>query len=112
MEKGFGGLSGRRCFNHQLREAAALCPACGRFFCRECVTEHDDRVLCASCLRRLHKPPLLRRFGFAPVARVFQGLLGFLLLWVLFYYLGLAFLSLPSSLHEGTVWQGIWNSGR
>ena len=43
-------LAHQRCFNHALREAAARCPGCGNFFCRECVTEHDDRVLCAACL--------------------------------------------------------------
>ncbi len=45
-------LSGKRCFNHAGREAAARCPGCRRFYCRECVTEHDGRVLCAECLRR------------------------------------------------------------
>jgi hypothetical protein len=30
----------------------ARCPECRRFYCRECVTEHDDRLLCASCLKK------------------------------------------------------------
>ena len=30
----------QRCSNHPGREAAVRCPECGRFFCRECVTEH------------------------------------------------------------------------
>ena len=40
----------QRCFNHMLREAVACCPECRRYFCRECVTEHEDKVLCAACL--------------------------------------------------------------
>jgi len=43
-------LTHQRCHHHQFREAAARCPECGRYFCRECITEHADRVLCASCL--------------------------------------------------------------
>ena len=38
----------QRCFNHMLREAVACCPECRRYFCRECVTEHEDKVLCAA----------------------------------------------------------------
>ena len=26
------------------------CPSCKRFYCRECVTEHDGRLLCVQCL--------------------------------------------------------------
>jgi hypothetical protein len=40
----------RRCVRHSEREAAAICRACGRPFCRECVTEHAGRLLCAGCL--------------------------------------------------------------
>ena len=46
-------LSLQRCRNHAEREAVARCPGCGHHFCRECVTEHDDRILCAACLRKL-----------------------------------------------------------
>jgi hypothetical protein len=109
MEKGYGELASRRCSNHQRREAAALCPGCSRYFCRECITEHDDRVLCASCLGKTYKPPLLRRFRLGAAVRVFGALAGFLLLWASFYYLGQALLSLPSSFHEGTVWKSGWN---
>jgi len=42
-----------RCFYHDFREAACRCPICQRYFCRECVTEHDDRVLCVECLKTI-----------------------------------------------------------
>ena len=46
-------LAEQRCRNHERREAACRCPQCRRYYCRECVTEHDDRLLCAGCLRQL-----------------------------------------------------------
>ena len=45
-------LAHQRCFNHATREAVARCPECHHFFCRECITEHDDRVLCTGCLKK------------------------------------------------------------
>ena len=42
-----------RCANHDLRPAAGQCVTCSRAFCRECVTEHGDRLICAACLRSL-----------------------------------------------------------
>ena len=98
-------ISQQRCFNHGIREAAARCPDCGRYFCRECVTEHKGRVLCAQCLRRaLPKagPRFLMLIG--PV-RIFQFICGSLLVWMFFYYLGLLLLQLPTAFHEGTLWK-------
>ena len=98
-------LTHQRCYNHVFREAAARCPECGRFFCRECITEHEDRVLCASCLRKKHKPALRKLLGFQWVLRLGQFLLGFLILYILFFYLGQLLISLPASFHEGTLWE-------
>jgi hypothetical protein len=97
-------LHQQRCFNHHDREAAARCPECGQYFCRECVTEHEDRVLCANCLRKLARVPLLRRRGFAGVLRLGQCLLGFFVAWFFFYLVGEGLLSLPTSFHEATLW--------
>ncbi len=101
----------QRCFNHLLREAVARCPQCQRYFCRECVTEHEDKVLCATCLSADTDPigSGLSRFG--GLTRMVHLLLGATLLWVFFYYLGQLLLSLPSAFHEGTLWEkGWWNS--
>jgi len=98
-------LSYQRCFNHAQREAVARCPGCGRFFCRECVTEHEDRVLCAGCLRQLARVPLLRRRGFARLIRLGQCVAGLVLAWFFFYLIGEALLAIPTSFHEGTLWQ-------
>ena len=97
-------LSFQRCVNHATREAVARCPSCEHFFCRECITEHDDRVICAACLRKLERTPLLKRRGFAGLVRLAQCLLGLLLAWFFFYLIGESLLALPTSFHEGTLW--------
>ena len=99
-------LAYQRCAQHAEREAVARCPECRRFFCRECITEHDQRVLCAGCLKKLARPRLLKRPAFAGLVRVGQCLLGLLLAWFFFYLVGEALLALPTSFHQGTLWQG------
>jgi len=101
-------LAYQRCLNHAEREAVARCPGCGQFFCRECITEHDDRVICANCLRKLARVPLLQRRGFVGALRVGQCLLGLLVVWFFFYLVGESLLALPTSFHEGTLWQVKW----
>lgn len=101
-------LAYQRCFNHAQREAVARCPQCGQFFCRECITEHDDRVICAACLRKVARVPLLQRRGFAGALRLGQCLLGLLMAWFFFYLIGEGLVSLPTSFHEGTIWHVNW----
>jgi hypothetical protein len=105
-------LAHQRCFNHATREAAARCPECQRFYCRECITEHEDRVLCAACLKKIVQPPFTQRRGFVGAVRVLQVCAGVLVVWCFFYLLGLVLLSTPTSFHEGTFWQGSWLEGR
>ena len=101
-------LSHQRCFNHAAREAAARCPACSQFFCRECITEHDDRVICAACLKKLVRPPLTQRRGFVGALRIMQVFLGVAVVWLFFHTMGAALLSIPSAFHDGTVWKPAW----
>jgi hypothetical protein len=98
-------LATQRCFNHLEREAVARCPTCGQYFCRECVTEHDDQVICAACLRNITRVPLFQRRGIASLLVLGQCLLGLLAVWFFFYLIGEALLSLPASFHEGSIWQ-------
>ena len=100
-------IASRRCFNHPEREAAVMCPECKKDFCRECVTEHDDRMLCARCLQKLLKKPFIKRFRLRYLLRIGQCLMGFLIAWLVFYYLGEMLLSIPTSFHEGTIWKSI-----
>ena len=101
-------LAQQRCFNHVTREAAARCPECGRFFCRECVTEHDDRVICAGCLRNVAHVPLFKRRSFTRALQIVRCGLSVLLLWFTFYLIGEGLSSLPDSFHQGTLWQFHW----
>ncbi len=98
----------QRCFNHMLREAVARCPECRRCFCRECVTEHDDKVLCAVCLNEKVMPAAGGLTRFSGVFRILHFLLGAMLVWLFFYYIGQILLSLPSAFHEGTLWESGW----
>ena len=97
-------LSEERCFNHAGREAAVRCPECRSFFCRECVSEHDGRFLCAACLRKETAPASASRRGFTVLRRVAALSAGIFLLWICFYACGQVLLSIPTELHEGTLW--------
>jgi hypothetical protein len=101
-------ITRRRCFNHPLREAAARCPSCRRFFCRECVTEHDDRVLCVTCLNRTAGTGGGLRKRLPKFFPVLQFLSGIFIAWMLFYGAGQLLISIPADYHEGTVWEKIW----
>ena len=94
----------QRCFNHAQREAAAKCLECGRFYCRECVTEHADRLICASCLRRMVPARLTQRRWFVGLARAGQLTLSLLTAWLFFFLVGKALLAMPSEFHEGALW--------
>jgi hypothetical protein len=101
-------LASQRCFNHAEREAVARCPGCRHYFCRECVTEHDDRVVCAACLRKNTTVPLLKRRGVLGTFGVVRLVLGLVGAWFFFYLAGERLLTLPASFHEGTLWKVRW----
>ena len=98
----------QRCFNHALREAVARCPECGQFFCRECITEHDDRVVCSACLKKLARAPLTKRPAFVRIVRLAQCVAGVVVAWFFFFLIGEGLLKIPASFHEGTLWQVDW----
>ena len=95
----------QRCFNHAVREAVARCPECTQYFCRECITEHDDRVVCSACLKKLARLPLTARPAFVQTIRAAQFAAGFLLVWFCFFLLGSCLLKIPAAVHEGSVWR-------
>ncbi|MBF0530347.1 MAG: rhomboid family protein [Deltaproteobacteria bacterium] len=93
-----------RCFHHPSREAAARCLECHRNFCRECVTEHEGRLLCATCLDKRLKPKRERSRRWGAAIRIIHLLLGLWLAGTFFYYTGQALMQIPESFHEGTIW--------
>jgi hypothetical protein len=102
-------LSQQRCYHHRRREAVVRCPECGHYFCRECVTEHGQRMLCSTCLTKAKQEhPAGERTWFRKVGLFIQGCLGFILIWYAFYLIGLMLLAIPDAFHEGTVWESGW----
>jgi uncharacterized paraquat-inducible protein A len=95
----------QRCLHHPVREAVARCPECGQFFCRECITEHDDRVICSSCLRKLTTKKETKRRSFAPLGRALAAVAGLFIAWIFFFIIGRLLVNIPSDFHEGTVWK-------
>ncbi|MGF1448861.1 MAG: rhomboid family protein [Opitutales bacterium] len=91
----------QRCFLHADREAVARCGECTRYFCRECVTEHDGRLLCKDCLGAQTMADDTR------AAAIFPALSGWLLalgsltvLWLWFYGLGRLLARIPSQVPD------------
>lgn len=93
------------CFHHPLREAAARCVSCGRSFCRECVTPVDRRMMCATCFKAATEARAKPKRDWFLLSVALQAVLGLLGLWFTAYFLGRILLELPSSFHEGTVWE-------
>jgi hypothetical protein len=94
----------QRCWTHEAREAVCRCPECGRSFCRECVTEHDGRLLCAACLKTLAQVPTSRRGGLRRLIPAAMALAGILLAWLVFFGAGAAFNLFASRLEQSS-WQ-------
>ena len=97
----------QRCFNHAIREAVALCPECRHYYCRECVTEHDGRLICAACLRKMLPKPLRERAAFMVVVAAAKLFFGLMTAALFFYLAGQILLSIDTSFHEGTIWKGL-----
>lgn len=78
---------------------------CTQHFCRECVTEHEDRVICAVCLRKLTFKPEAKKRNFSGLKRFFAAGCGFLLIWMMFYLAGRMLVSIPEEFHDGSLWK-------
>ena len=79
-----------RCWNHEAREASCRCPECGRSFCRECVTEHEARLLCAACLEKLSAARGRKAGALARLAPAALLIAGISIGWLLFFSAGQA----------------------
>ena len=81
-------FSQQRCFVHPSREAVSLCLECRRAFCRECVVDHDGRLICAACLARLRAPVARGNRFLRQSLSAAATALAILLCWILFYMFG------------------------
>ena len=93
-------LAEQRCFNHAARQAAVRCPSCTRFYCRECVTEHHERLLCAVCLRAATGVTYDTSGGRRSALLLpLQCAAAFMVLWCLFFLMGRMLVALPNEFH-------------
>ena len=97
----------KACANHPDRESVGRCPECTHTFCRECITDHEGRVICANCLAML-QTAATERSGviLAFVKGTLGTVVGLLLALAFFYGLGWGLLAIPDSFHKGT-WYAI-----
>jgi hypothetical protein len=94
-------LAARRCLVHPEREAAARCPSCHQYYCRECVVEHESRFLCAACLQKSIQAGKRRsaiRFDWLSPLRL---LLGFAIAYTSLYVIERILLLIPINLYNG-----------
>ncbi len=102
-------LREQQCVLHPRRGAVARCPLCNCFYCHECITEHDGKVLCRRCLHQQtadtdKEISFLDRYG-AIVSLFFKSFLamiGLLLLWLIFITIGSMLIRLPNSFYLST----------
>jgi len=102
-------LAQQRCFHHAQREAAVRCPGCRRYFCRECVTEHEHRLLCKSCLDAEARDDQQRTGAPRALRRLAQLAAAVALLWVVFFMVGHALLQVPAAFHDDA--PEVWDTG-
>jgi uncharacterized paraquat-inducible protein A len=97
-------LRQQRCQNHPQREASARCPECSRYYCRECITEHEDRVICATCLAKLTQKQEKKPRPWDLYARIGLFVIAFVAVFLFFLLLGDALLLIPSQFHQTGGW--------
>jgi len=103
----------QRCWNHHTREAIARCPECSRSYCRECVVEHEDRIICSGCLAKLtaeKEKTSSTTWTFRPLLRFCATLMGILVAWLLYFSLGRVLLSVPDEWHADAIWEKAMSS--
>ena len=94
-------LAARRCLVHPEREAAARCPSCHQYYCRECVVEHESRFLCAACLQKSIQTGTRRSAIRLDWLIPLRLLLGFIIAYVSFYVIERILLLIPINLYNG-----------
>ncbi len=98
------GAIHQRCWNHEAREAVCRCPECQRGYCRECVTEHESRLLCAACLSALGRGRTTSKSSARRLVPAAMFLAGLVLAWLVFFGAGAAFNLFASRLEQSS-WQ-------
>lgn len=100
-------LGDTTCVTHADRVSAARCPSCRQFYCAECITEHEGRMICAGCLEKQLvqiQPAEAKRRSF-PLAAIVQFVMAVLVVWVVFYFFAKTLADIPDDFHDGTIWE-------
>jgi hypothetical protein len=90
----------QRCWHHSSRQAVVRCPACHRFYCRECVTEHLGRMMCAGCVSLAKDAEAVPRMRSGNAMWIAFAAGGIFLAWLTFYYFGMMLARVPSDFFE------------
>jgi hypothetical protein len=97
----------QQCELHLDRGAVARCPDCGRFYCHECITEHEGEVLCKRCLNQEVESDdepsgFMQRNAFFLKACAIPFLIsaGYILLFFVFASLGMMLIRFPDEFHH------------
>lgn len=77
----------------------ARCPQCTRYFCRECVTDHDGRLMCRSCLATAAAADVATPRAWGKIVWPLLAAAGWLLAWFLAYAAGDLLTRVPDSWH-------------
>jgi hypothetical protein len=92
-------LTFQRCLIHPDREAIARCPGCAKYFCRECVTEHEGRFLCSDCLQKRSAPVQSAQRPTGWLMAAVTNIIGLAVAWFFFYLIGRLLILIPPNLH-------------
>ena len=95
-------LETTRCFLHETREAAARCPECTRFYCRECVTEHKGQVVCSGCLAEAAPKKKEASGWLRKVLTPVKLVVALVVIWFIFLTAGIWLLEMPSDFRESS----------
>jgi uncharacterized membrane protein YvbJ len=94
-------LRERKCVNHASREAVARCPECKKDFCRECITEHNNKMLCTNCLHEKTKRKEAKKKKLEILFTIFLFCLGMLISYYFFFGLASMLSEIPDQFHNG-----------
>lgn len=99
-------LPALQCTRHAGREAAARCPQCRRFFCRECIAEYRGRLLCSHCLHLTTGATSPAHRGRAHAwVRGLTLILALSLVWMFWSWAGWQLARWQHATHEEVLWQ-------
>jgi hypothetical protein len=93
-----------KCEVHAMREAAARCTVCSHHYCRECIQEHEGRMVCGNCLSLKSSLEPKHFAGFKEMlVRLVMALASAALLWGAFWCIFTIGSLLPAEVYKSPV---------